>query len=160
MNFTCDFFWLPLVFCLLSYSLPEVGCGRTVWSSPASTIELMRSSLLLCLWGSLPCEQKRFSMRCLGLDVTLYAMHCCFSRIRCYGNAFQQFAVQQRRLPCCYGHVLREAPPSRWADCSFQVSCHNIFTGVFPFSSVIPADGVQQALRLHNLACYHTIHMS
>jgi hypothetical protein len=76
-----------LIFCLqLVSSLPEVGSGGTVWRSPPSTVELSHSSLLLCFGGSLPCERKRFCMRCLGIDVTLYAMHCFFSRIHCCGN--------------------------------------------------------------------------
>jgi hypothetical protein len=47
------------VFCVLSHclllvsSLPEAGSGRTVWRLPPSTIELLRSSLLLCFGGSL-----------------------------------------------------------------------------------------------------------
>jgi hypothetical protein len=52
-------------------------------------------------------------MRYLGIDVTLYAMHCFFSHIRCCGNVLQQFAVQQRRLPCCLGNVLSKAMSSR-----------------------------------------------
>jgi hypothetical protein len=50
-------------------------------------------------------------------------MHSFFS---CCGNVYQQFAVQQHRLPCCHGNMLSEALASRWADCSFQASCHNI----------------------------------
>jgi hypothetical protein len=34
----------------------------------------------------MPCERKRLCTRCLGIDVTLYAMHCFFSCIRCCGN--------------------------------------------------------------------------
>jgi hypothetical protein len=49
------------------------------------------------LWRFVAVWAKRFCLRCLGIDVTLYAMHCFFSRIRCYGNVLQQFAVQQRR---------------------------------------------------------------
>jgi hypothetical protein len=109
---------------LLVSFLPEVGFGSTVWRSP-STVELSCSSLLLCFGGSLPCARKRVCMRCTGIDVTLYAMHCFFSRIRFCGNVFQQFAVQMRSLPCCHSNVLREAPPSRWAYCSFQASCQN-----------------------------------
>jgi hypothetical protein len=59
------------------------------------------------------------------IDVNLYAMHCLYSCIRCCGDVFQQFAVQQSCIPCFHGNVLSEAPPSIWADCSFQASCHN-----------------------------------
>jgi hypothetical protein len=63
-----DFFWLLFVFhlqsnpvfCrflystnLLVNSLHEVGSGQTVWRAPPSTVELMRSLLLLCFGGSL-----------------------------------------------------------------------------------------------------------
>jgi hypothetical protein len=85
-------------------------------------------------------------MRCLPIDVTLYAM-----RIRCCGNVFQQFFFQQRRLLCCHGNVLSEAPPSRWADCNFQVSCHNILTAVVKKSSVFvditPCSQLKVSLR-------------
>jgi hypothetical protein len=67
-------------------------------------------------------------MRCVGIDAILYATHCFFSRFRCCGNVFQQLEVHQRRLPCCHGNVLSEAPPSRWAHCSFHATCHNIRT--------------------------------
>jgi hypothetical protein len=114
-----------ILFCLLlASSLPEVGSGRTVWRSPPSTVELSRS-LLLYFGGSLPRERKRFCMRCLGIDMTVYAMQCFFSRIRCYGNVLQQFAVQQWHLPCCHGNVLSKTSPSRWTDFSFQAPCRN-----------------------------------
>jgi hypothetical protein len=38
---------------LLVNSLPEVGSGRTVWGALPSTVELSRSSMLLCFGGSL-----------------------------------------------------------------------------------------------------------
>lgn len=66
-------------------------------------------------------------MRFLGVDVTLYVMHCLFSLIRCCRNVLQQFAVQQRRLSYCHANVLSETPPIRWADCSFQGSRHNTY---------------------------------
>jgi hypothetical protein len=52
---------------LLVNSLPEVGFGRTIWRTPPLTVELPRSSLLLCFGGSLPCEWKRFCMHCLRI---------------------------------------------------------------------------------------------
>jgi hypothetical protein len=124
---TSDFFWFLFAFCLLLVNfLPKVGFGWTVWRSPPSRAELSHSLLLLCFGGSLLCERKRFCMCCLGINVTLHAMYCFFSCIHCCGNMFQQFAVQQWHLPCCQVNVLSEALPSRWADCSFQASCHNI----------------------------------
>jgi hypothetical protein len=63
-------------------------------------------------------------MRCLRVDVTLYAIHCFFSHIYCCGNVFQQFAVQERRLSRWHGNVLSEAPSGSWANCSSPASSH------------------------------------
>jgi hypothetical protein len=82
-----DFCLSSVVFChLLVSSLPEEGSGRTVWRSAPSTVDLSHTLLLLCFGCSLPCERKRFCMHCLGIEETLYAVHCFFSRIRCCGN--------------------------------------------------------------------------
>jgi hypothetical protein len=54
-DFTSDFCRIlySVVFCLLLVnSLPEIGSSRPVWRSPPSTVELSRSSLLLCFGGS------------------------------------------------------------------------------------------------------------
>jgi hypothetical protein len=94
-----------VIFCLPSVSsLPEVGSGRTVWRPPPSTVELLHSLLLLCFGVSLPCEQKRFCIRCLGIDVTLYATHCFFSRIR---------RVPTLRLPAAAPSALPRKPAQR-----------------------------------------------
>jgi hypothetical protein len=62
------------------------------------SIELSRSSLLLCFGVSLLCERKRFCTRCLGLDVTLCAMHCSFSSIFCCGNMITEPLSSNGRL--------------------------------------------------------------
>jgi hypothetical protein len=100
--------------------------GFIKWYRQKTGRRFSRFLLLLCFGGSLHCQRKRFSLRCLGIDVTPNAMHCIFSRIRCCGNVFQQFTVQQRCVPRYHGKVLSEAPPSTRADCSFQASCHSI----------------------------------
>jgi hypothetical protein len=88
-----------VIFCLLLVStLSEVGSDRTVWRSPPSTVELSRSSPLLWFGSSLPCERKLFYKRCLGIDVTLYATHCFFSRIRCCGNMITEPLSKNGRL--------------------------------------------------------------
>jgi hypothetical protein len=111
-----DFFRLILcsvLFCVLS----SVGqfSRRTVWRSPPSAVDLSRSSPLLYFGGSLHCERKRFCIRCLVIDVTLYAMHCFFSRIRCCGNMITEPFTSNGHWLCIH-------------CCYFQASYHNILS--------------------------------
>jgi hypothetical protein len=89
---------LTSVCLLLVSSLPEAGSGRTVWISSPSTVELSRSSLLLCFGVSLPSGRKRFCMHYLEIDVILHAIQCFFSRIRCCGNMITQPLSSNGRL--------------------------------------------------------------
>jgi hypothetical protein len=95
---TSDFFFWRLLSSSVGQFSPWGRSGPTVWKSSPSTVELSRSSLLLCFGDSLPCERKRFYMRCLGIDVTRHAMHCFFSCIRCCGDMITEPLSSNGRL--------------------------------------------------------------
>jgi hypothetical protein len=98
-------------------------------------VQLSHSSLILCLGGSLSCEREPFCMHCLGIDVTLYTMHCFFSRIHGCGNVITEPLSSNGRLappPLLWLSGIMSQYSWRWKETSNKLENTPLFKSVFP----------------------------